>query len=79
MIGGWRNGQKIITKELKNIKKNKMNRNSEQNTYTPVVKSETKVKVALAKLLHSMGYSKEGIASLMELSLSRINEYLKEC
>jgi len=26
-----------------------------------------------------MGYSKEGIASLMELSLSRINEYLKEC
>jgi len=55
----------------------KMNRNSSNNTYTNVVKDETKIKENLARFLHSLGYSKEGIAKMMELSVSRINEYLK--
>jgi|13_taG_2_1085334.scaffolds.fasta_scaffold100579_2 sulfur carrier protein ThiS len=55
----------------------KMNRNSKDNTYTQVVNEETKIKENLARLLDSMGYSKEGIATMMGLSISRINEYLK--
>lgn len=53
-----------------------MNRNSKDNTYTEVVKHETKFKENLTKFLHSMGYSVKGIAGMMELSESRIREYL---
>lgn len=54
------------------------NWNSKLNKHTPIIKEGTKYKASQVKAMVEEGISVAEIAEIMNLSVSRIYEYLKE-
>lgn len=54
------------------------NWNSKENKHTPIIKEGTKYKASQVKAMVEEGISVAEIAEIMNLSVSRIYEYLKE-
>jgi DNA-binding NarL/FixJ family response regulator len=54
------------------------NWNSKKKEYTDIIKMDTREKAQLAQFLKLQGMSVKDIAEKLELSESRIKEYLKD-
>jgi len=54
------------------------NWNSKKKEYTDIIKMDTREKAKLAQFLKLQGMSVKDIAEKLELSESRIKEYLKD-
>lgn len=54
------------------------NWNSKKKEYTDIIKKDTREKAQLAQFLKLQGMSVKDIAEKLELSESRIKEYLKD-